>query len=129
MKTTFALLLMTTAIGAATGAVAAVPPLVTGPVGVVADGAAAPDAGLTQVSDDDENGSWFWPASNGGGSDDSNGGGSGSGGGNDDECEDDDEGGAACGVGGAGNAAPAGTVAPPSNGLFTKGTAPTVTTN
>ncbi len=127
MKTTFALLVVTTAISAATGAMAAVPRLVTGPVGVVADGAAASSADLTQVSDEDEDGSWFWPVSNGGGSDDSNGGGSG--GGNDDECEDDDEGGAACGVGGAGNAAPAGTVAPPSNGLFTKGTAPTATTN
>jgi hypothetical protein len=127
MKTTFALLVVTTAISAATGAMAAVPRLATGPVGVVADGADAPSADLTQVSDEDEDGSWFWPVSNGGGSDDSNGGGSG--GGNDDECEDDDEGGAACGVGGAGNAAPAGTVAPPSNGLFTKGTAPTATTN
>lgn len=126
MKTTFALLLMTTAIGAATGALATVPALVTGPVGVVAEGSAANAVGLTQISDDNEDGSWFWPASNGGGSDDGNGGGSSSGGGNDDDCEDDDEGGVACG---AGNAAPAGTVAPPSNGLFTKGTAPTATTN
>lgn len=129
MKTTFALLLMTTAISAATGAMAMVPQPVTGPLVPEAERAAAPQASMTQISDDAEDGSWFWPASDGDGSDDGNGNGSSSDGGSDDACAEDDEGEAACALRGAGNAAPAGTVAPPSNGLFTKGTQPTAATN
>lgn len=73
------------------------------------------------VEDDGEEGGWFW--SNGGGSDadssdDGNGGGSDS-----DDCNLTDP---ACA---AGNAAPAGSVAPPKNGLFTDGTAPVVKSN
>jgi|GEM_PF-2598899 len=81
--------------------------------------AAGMAAQIWTVSDDDdedenEGRSWF-------GSDD------------DDEdsedCDDehDDEGG--CAAGGVGNAAPAGSVAPPKNGLFTDGTAPQAQTN
>jgi hypothetical protein len=44
----------------------------------------------------------------------------------DDDCEDEDE---PCAANSAGNAAPAGTVAPPTNGLFTSGTAPVVKSN
>lgn len=76
------------------------------------------------VDDDGEGGSWFW--STGGGSDDGNGGGSdeGNGGGSgSDDCNLNDP---ACA---AGNAAPAGTVAPPKNGLFSDGTAPVVKSN
>ena len=68
------------------------------------------------VDDDGEDGGWLW--SNGDGSDDGNGGGSDS-----DDCNQDDP---ACA---AGNAAPAGTVAPPRNGLFTDGSAPVVKSN
>lgn len=76
------------------------------------------------VDDDEDGGNWFWSA--GGGSDDGNGGGSdeGNGGGSDsDDCNLNDP---ACA---AGNAAPAGSVAPPKNGLFTDGTAPVVKSN
>ncbi len=44
----------------------------------------------------------------------------------DDDCEDDDEG---AGYAGAANPAPAGTVAPPANGLFGTGTLPQVQMN
>lgn len=44
-----------------------------------------------------------------------------------DDCEDDGDGGAACG--GTSNPAPAGTVAPPSNGLFGTGAPPKVQVN
>ena len=49
----------------------------------------------------------------------------------DDDCGDDDEqgGSADCGTTGANNAAPAGTTAPPKNGLFGNGKAPQVKTN
>lgn len=76
------------------------------------------------VDDDGEGDNWFW--SNGGGSDDGNGGSSddGNGGGSgSDDCNPDDP------LCAAGNAAPAGTVAPPKNGLFTDGTAPVVKSN
>lgn len=74
----------------------------------------------TRVSDDGEEGAWFF----------SNGGGSGSGddnGGDSEDCTAADD--PSCALGGAGNAAPAGTVAPPQNGLFTNGTAPQVKSN
>ena len=73
-----------------------------------------------RVSDDgdEDGGGWLWRG-NGGGS----GSGEGNGGGSSDDCNSDDP---ACM---AGNAAPAGTVAPPKNGLFTDGTAPRAVTN
>lgn len=45
----------------------------------------------------------------------------------DDDCEDDDENKGGCAAGS--NPAPAGTVAPPANGLFGKGAAPRVQVN
>lgn len=79
---------------------------------------------------DGEGGGWLWSAGggsddgNGSGSDDGNGGGSDEGnGGGSDGCNGQDP---ACA---AGNAAPAGSVAPPRNGLFTDGTAPVVKSN
>jgi hypothetical protein len=127
MRSMFALLLMSTAISTATGVGAQTQWFVANHSDVTTQNEAAPSAALTQVSDDD---SWFWPASNGGSSDATNGGGSddGNGGGSDD-CEEGGEGDDACGLGASGNAAPAGTVAPPSNGLFSNGTAPKAITN
>lgn len=129
MRSMFALLLMSTAISTATGVGAQTQWFVANQSDATTQNEAAPSAALTQVSDD---GNWFWPASNGGGSDAANGGGSGSDDGNgddSDDCEEDGGGDDACGLGASGNAAPAGTVAPPSNGLFTKGTAPKAITN
>lgn len=76
----------------------------------------------TRISDDGEDGSWFWSNGGGSGSGDDNGGGSGS-----DDCNTADD--PACALRGTGNAAPAGSVAPPQNGLFTNGTAPQVKSN
>lgn len=45
------------------------------------------------------------------------------------DCDDDDEDDGGCAAGGAGNPAPAGSVAPPKNGLFTNGTVPQAKTN
>ena len=66
--------------------------------------------------DDDVEGGWFWPKSHDDDDDDEG----------DDDCQKHDE---ACAAGTAGNAAKAGTVAPPKNGLFTNGTAPVVQSN
>ena len=123
MKQALALVLASGTLGLATDAEAGVAPPAAHPYvfeGQTADTATRP----LLVDDDSEDGSWFW--SNGGGSDDGNGGGSdgGNGGGSDsDDCNMNDP---ACA---AGNAAPAGTVAPPKNGLFTDGTAPVVKSN
>jgi hypothetical protein len=81
--------------------------------------AEGPDGGplaLVLMGDDD---GWLWSSGGHSGSDDGNGDSSRS-----DDCnvERDDN----CFYGATGNAAPAGTVAPPSNGLFTDGTAPQV---
>jgi hypothetical protein len=81
---------------------------------------------LSVSGDDDDEEGWFWSRSREDEDEDDN---------NDDDddddaCNDDDDddhGG--CAAGNAGNAAPAGTVAPPRNGLFTNGTAPQVTSN
>lgn len=82
---------------------------------------------LIRVSgdDEDEDEGGFWSGSQQIWSGDDEGGDEGDDCGGDDD--DEDEGG--CSAGGAGNAAPAGTVAPPKNGLFTDGTAPQVKTN
>jgi hypothetical protein len=121
MKQVFALVLAGSALIAGQDALAATAP-------VAAHGSAfdtpmaAKDPSLppTRVSDDGEEGTWFF--SNGGGSEsgDDNGGDS-------DDCTVADD--PSCALGGAGNAAPAGTVAPPQNGLFTNGTAPQVKSN
>jgi hypothetical protein len=124
MKRSFALLLMTTGLCAGLGTGSAV--LAAGQSQPLTPAAGltsriAPDARLTLIDDDGDEGkpNWFWSLS---GEDDG-----------DDECEDDDEGGGEggdnCTAGAAGNAARAGTVAPPKNGLFTNGAAPVVKSN
>lgn len=84
----------------------------------------ASGAPLWRVSGDDDEGEdgegWFFSKSAGGSSGDEE---------DDDGCEDDDDDEGGCAAGAAGNAAPAGSVAPPKNGLFTNGTAPQVKTN
>lgn len=121
MKQALALILASGTLGLAADANAGTAPLAAH--GFVFEDAATADQPLL-ASDDGEGGSWLWSA--GGGSDDGNGDGSdeGNGGGSDsDDCNLNDP---ACA---AGNAAPAGTVAPPKNGLFTDGTAPIVKSN
>lgn len=80
------------------------------------DGLAAPDmaARLVLVSDDEGDDGWQR-----GGDDDSSG----------DDCSGEDRGDGDCRNGGRGNAAPAGAVAPPANGLFGTGKAPQASTN
>ncbi len=83
--------------------------------------ATGPSLPPTRVSDDgEEEGAWFFSNGGGSGSADDNGGDS-------EDCTAADD--PSCALGGAGNAAPAGTVAPPQNGLFTNGTAPQVKSN
>lgn len=122
MKQALTLLLATGAISLAGAAFAG-----TAPSGahafVFADPATGPGAALLRVSGDDDQGEgedgegWF--GSNSAGDDGED---------DDEACEDDDDEGG-CTANGAGNAAPAGSVAPPKNGLFTDGTAPQVKTN
>lgn len=116
MKLSFALLLMTTAFGAGGAVLAAGQSLSLAP-----DASRMSRTGEAPILiDDDEEGrgGWLWSWTGRGHDDD------------DDECEDDDdEGGQGCAGGAAGNAARAGTVAPPKNGLFTDGTAPAVQSN
>lgn len=124
MKQALALILAGGTLGLAADADAGTAPLAAHAFAFedAASSAAAPPP--QRVEDDAEGRAWLW--SIGGGSDDGNGDGSdeGNGGGSDsDDCNRDDP---ACA---AGNAAPAGTVAPPRNGLFTDGTAPVVTSN
>jgi len=114
MKQALALILAGCAFGAASQTNAATVPAAHA---LPLAGAAGPEAAPILVDEDGEDGGWFW--SNGGGSDDGNGGGSDS-----DDCNAVDD--PACA---AGNAAPAGTTAPPKNGLFTDGTAPVVKSN
>lgn len=121
MKLTFALLLMTTTLGAGIGTGSAVHAAGQG-LRLVPDASLTfqpgPDAALTLIDDDGDEGEggWLWSLSD---SDEDD----------DDDCEDEDEGGDDCSAGAAGNAAKAGTVAPPKNGLFTNGTAPVVKSN
>lgn len=69
--------------------------------------------------DDEHEGGWFsWVRGHGGHDDDDD----------DGECEDDDDDGCR-GAGGKGNPAPAGTAAPPANGLFGNGAPPSAVTN
>lgn len=123
MKRAFALLLMTTGLCAGLGTGSAV--LAAGQGLPLRPDASltsriAPDARLTLIDDDGDEGegSWVWSKSD----DDDD---------NDDACDedDDDEGGDDCSAGAADNAAKAGTAQPPKNGLFTDGTAPVVKSN
>jgi hypothetical protein len=123
MKRSFALLLMTTGLCAGLGTGWAV--LAAGQSQPITPDTSlisrnAPDAPLTLIDDDGDEGEggWFWSQS---GEDDED----------EDDCEedDDDEGGDDCTTGAGGNAAKAGTIAPPKNGLFTDGTAPVVKSN
>lgn len=120
MKQAIALLLAGSAISLAGAAFAGAAP--AGAHAFIFEGpAAGTDNRLLRVSGDDDEGEgegegWFWSGSDEGGSDD-------------DDCEDDDEDEGGCAAGAAGNAAPAGSVAPPKNGLFTDGTTPQVKTN
>lgn len=121
MKRTFAIMAASGAIGLAgealAGGVSAAPRAL---VFEVADAAGA--AQPLRVSDDgDDDGGWFWSNGGGSGSDDGNGGSDDS-----NDCNDDDPG---CLTQGRGNAAPAGSIAPPKNGLFTDGTVPQVKSN
>jgi hypothetical protein len=125
MKRAFAHLLMTTGLCAGLGAgsvvLAAGQGLPLRPE-ISQTSRPGPGAPLTLIDDDGDEGegSWFWSLS---GEDEDD----------EDECDDDDEGGGEggeeCTAGTAGNAARAGTVAPPKNGLFTDGTAPIVKSN
>jgi hypothetical protein len=122
MKRGFALLLISTALGAGSAAFAAGQGLSLCPDASLMS-RPAPDTALTLIDDDgaegdDEGeGGWFWSQSEDDDEDE-----------DDDDCNegDDDDG---CAAGSAGNAAKAGTVPPPQNGLFTNGTAPVAKSN
>ncbi|MCF1708897.1 hypothetical protein L0V05_08725 [Tabrizicola sp. J26] len=110
MKFAFVLLMMTTALGAGSAALAGGQGLSLTP-GAGLSHRVLPDPQLTLIDDDeDEDGGSLWSSSD-----------------DDDDCGDDDE--ESCAAGTAGDAAKAGTVAPPKNGLFTNGTAPVVKSN
>ena len=121
MKQLFALVLAGSALMSGQEALAANAPLAAqGSAFDAALAAADPSLAPTPVSDDADEGTWL--SSNGGGS------GSGDHTGDDSaDCAADDD--PSCTDGSAGNAAPAGTVPPPRNGLFTNGTAPQVISN
>ncbi len=115
MKLAFALVLMGTTLGVGHSVLAAGQGGV--PMTAIAAARQAPAATLTLIDDDGEEGEggWFWSLAGDDDEDDCEG-----------EGEDDDDG---CAPAAAGNAAKAGTVAPPQNGLFTNGTAPVVQSN
>lgn len=114
MKRAFALLLITSALGSGSAAIAGGQGLFLVPdVGLAPR--AVPSANLTLIDgDEDEDGGWLWSWSGDEDEDDDE---------DDDECEDDDDEND-CAAGATGNAAKAGTAPPPNNGLFTDGTAP-----
>lgn len=116
MKHALSLLLIGTALGIGLGTSPTAFAGTQGPASVLHP-AAEPGATLTLIDsdDDDDKGGWLWPKSRGDDDDD------------DDDCEEEDD--DDCEAGTNGNAAKAGTVAPPKNGLFTKGTAPVVKSN
>jgi hypothetical protein len=120
MKLAIALLLMTTTLGAGSAVLAAgLAPFPTPDTSLARRTAPGPD--LTLIEDDgDEDGGWLWSGLNDDDDDEDD---------DDDACDDDDQGGDGCTTGAAGDAAKAGTVAPPKNGLFTDGTAPVVKSN
>ena len=120
MKLALALMLMTTALGPGTVALAAAPGrnLMPAPKVVGQSADQAPDSMLILIDDDgdDDEGKGGRLSSSDDEDDD------------DDDCEgEDDE--DNCASATTGNASRAGTVAPPRNGLFTTGTAPVVKSN
>ena len=118
MKQAIALLLASSALGLG-GATFTDAAQAAGHAFVFEGPAAGTDAPLWTVSgdDDEEDQGGFWFGSDDEANED------------DEDCDDEDDDGGGCAAGGAGNAAPAGSVAPPKNGLFTDGTAPQVKTN
>jgi hypothetical protein len=124
VKKTIALVIAPTAIGAALGLPAFSAfhdPAGDGPGSVIArpDGS-APTPQLLLASDDEDDDDHGWRKSSGRGHDDEDE--------DDDDCDDDDDDDDVC-RGAAGNPAPAGTVAPPQNGLFGNGAPPRVQMN
>ena len=122
MKLAFALLLIGTTLGTGPAAFAVVqgapmtPRAVLHPATDTDTGAALILIDADEAEDDDDEGGWLWPKSHDDDDDDEG----------DDDCQKHDD---ACVAGTSGNAAKAGTVAPPKNGLFTNGTAPVVQSN
>ena len=127
MKLALALLLIGTTLGTAPAAFAGGQGLSASPHAVVYP-VAEPGATLTLVDsdDDDDEGGWLWPKSD---DDDKKNDDDDDGDDDDDDCEEDGDEDGDCEAGANGNAAKAGTVAPPKNGLFTDGTAPVVKSN
>lgn len=139
MKLALALVLMSTALGTATVALAAGQGhvLMPDPAVVGLRMGQAPDGVLTLVDDDDDDegededeGGWLSSSDD---DDDDEGEAEGDDdddddGDTDEECSSDD-GDEDCPAASTPNASKAGTVAPPRNGLFTEGTAPAVTSN
>lgn len=118
MRTTLTLLAVSTALTAAPGlpalsAAGTTDDLTAAPVFSLARGSAQPLPLLLASGDDDDD--TVYRRSRGDDDDDDD---------DDDECDDDDD----CG-GSARNPAPAGTVAPPANGLFGNGAPPKAVTN
>ena len=125
MKRAFALLLLTTTVGAGSM-------LLAGGQGLYPVSEAhptsrpAPGADLILIDDDEDDEGWLWSRWGEDDDDDDED----DDGEEDDACDDDDdEAGNDCALGATGNAAKTGTVAPPKNGLFTDGTAPVVKSN
>jgi hypothetical protein len=128
MKLALALMLMTTALGPGTVALAAAPGrnLMPAPKVVGQSADQAPDSMLILIDDDgdddDEDGGWRSSSDDEDEDEDDDDDD------DDDDCEgEDDE--DNCASATTGNASKAGTVAPPRNGLFTTGTAPVVKSN
>jgi hypothetical protein len=125
MKQLFALVLAGSALMSGQDAQAATAPVAAQRAALDAALAATdPSLAPTPVRDDADEGTWVSSNGGGSGSDDHNGDDSDS---DSADCTAEDD--PSCTLGGAGNAAPAGTVSPPQNGLFTKGTAPQATSN
>jgi hypothetical protein len=122
MKRAFALLLLTTTVGAGSMLLAGGQGLYPVPETHLTS-RPAPGADLILIDDDEDDEGWLWSRWNEDDDDDDDDDDE------DDDCDDDDEGGKDCASGATGNAAKAGTVAPPKNGLFTDGTAPVVKSN
>lgn len=128
MKRAFALLMLTTTVGA--GSV-----LLAGGQGpsLVPEARQtsrpAPEVDLILIDDDEDDEGWLWSRWGEDDDDDDEDDDDDDDDEEDDDCDDDDEAGNDCALGATGNAAKAGTVAPPKNGLFTDGTAPVVKSN
>lgn len=116
MKTTFALLLASGALAATQAGAATAFAAPVAAHGMAIDSTApAPETAVLLAGSDSDEGGWLWLAEDDE-DDDSSG---------EDDCDPVKD--PSCAQGG--NAAPAGKVAPPKNGLFTDGTAPVVKSN